>query len=492
MVTACEKCLAKHEIDLSRVDKPAVKYRCVSCGHVNTVFTPGDDGSGHNALKPLDAPEPYVAEPETEVPLPDPPALPQLSKPKISGLSIRSKITIIIVALVVTSLSIVGFVATSRGSRALSGQAQTHLQLVTGQKAMAYNSIFSRLQNEIEGVAVYAEYTFARPAISGDLGFRLLMPWTGAGYGNPALNATLVAEGLALQRVGIFLEALVQRNPYLELGYMATENGVFVADSEDVIGVIEAEQGYQPKKRAWYMAAVEKKDTIWTPPYIDVNTKKLIVSCATPVYLDDQTLVGVVGFDVLLDTIRRDIITLDIGYDSSAFLLGQKGRFLAKPGMDSRNIAWNQAVKADSALATDNPAFKKIIKQMMAGQTGVGSYTESGAGILIAYAPLPAIEASVGIVVSESAVMAPAVRIQKIITGIWVGVVVISVIIGLIIGNGITKPINALAMRAELISQGQTDLEEISNRRTDEIGVLIESFNRLVTSLKIAMSRSRK
>lgn len=51
------------------------------------------------------------------------------------------------------------------------------------------------------------------------------MPWTGSGYGNPVMNQALAPEVLALQRIGISLQGLV-RPPYLELGYMATQNNV--------------------------------------------------------------------------------------------------------------------------------------------------------------------------------------------------------------------------------------------------------------------------
>jgi HAMP domain-containing protein len=494
MLTACEKCLAKHQLDMSTVIKPTVKYRCKSCRHVNVVSNPEFESPHEEIIEPQapETNEEALPSGQASEPLSDYPPQPRPSTPRITGFSIKAKITMIIVALVVVSLSTVGFIATTKGSRALSTQAEKSLKLITGQKAKEYNNIFGRLQDEIEGVAIYAEHTFARDDISKDLGFRLLMPWTGSSYGNPNLNATLTAETLALQRVGIALQGLVRKNPYLELGYMATENNVFVADNEDVVGVIEAEIEYQPKKRSWYMGAVEKKETIWTQPYIDVNTKKLIVSCAAPVFLDNKKLIGVVGFDVLLDTIQTDIISLDIGYDSQAFLLGKTGSLLAKPGMSSKNFAWDQTVKTDNALETDNPEFRGIVKSMMAGETGIGTHTEDGNRIIVAYAPLPAIDASVGIVVSEKEVMKPAAEIRKIIIGVWVAVVFISVIVGLMIGNGITGPINNLAMRAELISQGQMDLEEIPNRRTDEIGVLIESFNRLVTSLKIAMSRTRR
>ncbi|MCG8683657.1 MAG: HAMP domain-containing protein [Desulfobacterales bacterium] len=508
MITACEKCSAKHQLDMSSITKPTARYKCQNCGHVNVIENPEfadndtaydqDQSEIFDALAQISSDQNDVSEPSEEAEDKkdpeqlEPSAQVPVKKPKISGMSIKAKITLIIVFLVISALSVVGFISASRGTAALSVQAESHLNLITAQKANEYNNIFSRLQEEIEGLAIHASHTFGRNDITEDLGYKMLMPWTGSAYGSSELKISLAPEILKLQRIGFILQGLVQKNPYLELGYMATENNVFVADNQGVIDVIGAEKGFIPNKRSWYVGAVEKDQTVWTDPYIDVNTKKLVVSCATPVYLDNGTLVGVLGFDVLLDTIQKDIISLDIGYDSQAFLLGKKGQLLAKPGMSSKNKSWTQTVKTDNALETGNAEFKAIIKQMMMGTQGIGSHTEGGNRILIAYAPIPAINASVGIVVSENKVMQPAEEIKKIIMYIWIGAVVISIIIGLMIGNGITKPINDMAMRADLISQGQMDLEEIATSRKDEIGVLIEAFNRLVTSLKIAMTRQRR
>jgi two-component system, sensor histidine kinase and response regulator len=495
MFAACENCQTRHKLDISTTEGPVAKYRCKKCGRINliTLNRPDDSaaietrehqrigsvhGQDNDGNDTLDGAELLQSNANIH--------------PQISGFSIKTKITFVITALIVVSLSTVGFIASKGGSNALSQQAEQHLALISSQKATEYNNIFTRIQNEMEGIAIYAQQTFARNTFAEDLQFDILMPWNGSTYGNPQETGEISTEILALQRVGTALQGLVQKNPYLELGYMATTSNAFVMDNEEIVGVIAAEQGFIPTQRPWYEDAVKKKGTIWTQPYVDVNTKNLIVSCATPVYSKAQTLIGVVGFDVLLDTIQKDIISLDIGYDSQAFLIGKTGDFLVKPGMGSTNIAWNQTVQSDNALQTDNADFKNIVKNMMVGKSGIGTHVEAGNRVIIAYAPLTAIDASVGIAVSEKEVMRPATDIQKLIMAVWVGVVILSIFVGLLIGNSITKPINKLTMQADLISQGKMDLEEISENRKDEIGVLIEAFNRLVSSLKIAMSRKRK
>jgi two-component system, sensor histidine kinase and response regulator len=411
---------------------------------------------------------------------------------QISGFSIKTKITLVIVLLAVSAVSVVGYIASSRGGNALYTQAEDHLTLITTQKAKEYNGIFKRLQDEIEGMAVYATQTFARDDISTDLNFKLLMPWTGKSYGNYEMKSTFRKEILALQRIGGVLKGLVAKNPYLELGYMATENNVMVLDDEKIVDVIAAEKGYIPSNRPWYTSAVMEKKTIWTQPYIDVNTKKLIVSCATPIYRKDQKLIGVVGFDVLLDTIQQDIISMDIGYNGQAFLLGQGGNVLAKPGMSGKNTAWDQSVKSDNALNTGNAQFKAIVQKMLAGESGLGIHSEGDNEIIVSYAPLPAIYASVGIVVTKDNVTRSASAIKNFILIVWVVVAIISIIAGLMLGNTITAPINKLIVTADMISQGKAPLKEIVTERKDEIGVLIGAFNRLIVSLRIAITRTKK
>jgi len=460
MIAVCKKCKAKQDVDISSVKGKVVRYNCNKCDTQNLFVIP-------SKVKKE-----------------------QLDKGKIKtdGLSLKTKITLIIVALVVISISAVGYISSDRGAKALADLARHNLQLITGQKATEYNAIFNRLQEEIEGIALFAEQTFARPSLGEGLNFAVLMPWTGSGYGTEQMKTTFASDINALREVNLVLKGIVENNPYIDLGYMATTNEVMILNDESTVDVIASRKEYIPSKRSWFTDAAEAKKTIWTAPYVDVVTKKLIVSCATPVYGANKQLLGVVGFDVSLDTIQKDIISLNIGHNSQAFLIGNKGNLLAKPNMGEVDADWNEAVKTDNLLETPNPGLKAIVTRMLNKENGVATYSENGETEIVAFASLPAIGASVGITVTESIVMKPATDIQKLIISVWGVVVVISILIGYLIGSGITRPINEIIGKANLISQGKTDLDLMSTNRKDEIGVLVESFNRLISSLKIAMS----
>jgi len=395
----------------------------------------------------------------------------------------------VIVFVVLVSLSVVGFIASYEGRRSLSSQAERNLSLVTSQKSKEYGLAFERIQDEVRGVAEFASKTFNRTGITGDLNIKVLLPWNGTTYGTPESREELSGELYTLQRIGIMLIGLVSNNAYLSLGYMATETGITVFDDEKTVGIIEELKGYDPRGRPWYTAAKKAGETIWTKPYIDANTKKLVVTCATPVYRGNKTLVGVVGFDVLLDTIQKDILTLDIGYKSYAFLVGSTGNALVRPGMNKQDKRWDETYQTDELLNTSNAEFNRIVHNMIKGVYGVETYSAEGEDKYLAYAPLSIIDASMGLVVSKADVIRPAITMQNIIIIVWVVVMLFSIVIGFVVGNNITKPINELTNMADLISQGKMDLDVLSEDRKDEIGVLTKAFNRLVISLKMAMSR---
>ncbi len=502
MIAVCESCGKKYRIDESRIKGKGVRVRCKACGEAMVITkqepatapaapprpeTTTSSRPPDSVLEPPTAIDPDELTSDEEESEPEPSVV--VKKPPIQGFSIKFKITMVMVLLVLLSLSFAGYMAISRSRSALSGQAENHLLHHARQKSDEYGISFNRIQDEVLGIADYASRVYERKGISSDIGMDVLMPWTGSGYGSPALEELLGEEIFVLQRIGSVIKSIVASNPFLSLGYFGSETQMTVFDKEETIEVIQDLEGFDVTTRPWYVSAKEAGKPIWTEPYVDANTKELVVTCATPVYRSDNSLAGIVGFDVLLDTIQKDILTLDIGYQSYAFLVNQEGSVLVRPGMQPRDARWDVTYKTDDLLHTSNPSFNRIIKKMTGQGTGVETYSAEEGERYIAYAPIRAINASMGIVASRDEVVKPADAIQKAIIIIWLVVLAISIGIGLLIGNSITRPINKLTVMADLISQGKMDLDIMEETRKDEIGVLTRAFNRLVMSLRLAMYR---
>ncbi len=400
------------------------------------------------------------------------------------SISIKTRITLTLVLLPLASLIVVGAIALFQNRDSLSAQAQSNLERIVKEKTVAYDHIFERVQDEVRAAADFASLTYESPLPTTSQPRRVLMPWTGTGYGNPDLRRSLNGDVLRLQVIGQVLQTLVANNPYLTLGYMATESGVTVFDKEKTVDVIEAIHGFDPRTRPWYTSAKEAGRPVWTELYVDANTKRLTVTAAAPVRGASGEFLGVVGMDVLLETLQRDILTIDIGYANEPFMIDSQGKVILRRGMDEKGTAWDRTYKTDNLLMDPNKAFTAIIHRMVASQSGIENYRESnGTMSVLAFAPILTVGSSLGVIVPASEIVKPVQDSGKLLIIVLAIFVVLAVGMGLLLANQVTGPIEELTILVDKASKGLVEMDEIPIRRMDEVGVLAQSFNRMVANL---------
>src|SRR5699024_6463501 len=108
--------------------------------------------------------------------------------------------------------------------------------------------------------------------------------------------------------------------------YIGTEAGDFLNALE-----LEAGDDFQFKERSWYQDAVEAAgDIIWTETYVDEGSGETILTAAKAYYKGGQ-LAGVVGADVLIDTLIDMIDKITIGEEGFAVIFDEEGKFVAHP-----------------------------------------------------------------------------------------------------------------------------------------------------------------
>lgn len=399
------------------------------------------------------------------------------------------------------SLIVVSFTVGIQTHTTLKESAKKDLIKTVSEKTIQYNLIFQRLSEDIDAVKIFAADTFERTDTLSDLKSLVLMPWVGEGtgygnnngYGSTEVNARLAFKIPKLQRIGKILKSVARSNDLILMAYFVTPEGIFIADQDIAVTDIGKAEAWVPKRRPWYQAAITKRATTWTKPYVDVSTKDLIVTVSSPLYNNDRELLGIVAFDVRLQTIKDDILKIDLEYEGYSLLVGNDGKTLVSPDIDKKNTTWNNSYYADNLLETKNLEFNSIVRKMVRQKIGLGVYEgKAGANKYLAYAPLKTLDASLGIVVSESEVVAPALAMLKWIALVAAFVSLIAIFIGVLLANSIAKPILELTDIANDISSGKKELTTLTVTRTDELGLLTEALNRLISSLRIAMERKKK
>ncbi|MEM9167295.1 MAG: SpoIIE family protein phosphatase [Planctomycetota bacterium] len=274
-------------------------------------------------------------------------------------------------------------------------------------------------------------------------------------------------------------------------------------------------EGFDPTRRVWYQQAVTSLDpngVIWTNPAIDAPTGQVRITCAAAAYRDDGSVLGVVGTDLLLLDIIREIQLPGTFAGVSEAMLVRLGdpppEGVPEPGPqvyasaaydEFGGATWDSPVAlerfgADNRLADGRTLGTALAEAMRSADhdtielphKGVDWYwtfqrlSQSDLYVLVGLSR-EAAESAAGTVTNEITTTIDRTRTQNlIVAGIVVSLVVL---VGLFGARSITKPIRSLAATAIAIADGNLDATA-DVRSRDEIGTLAASFNDMVPKLR--------
>lgn len=140
-----------------------------------------------------------------------------------------------------------------------------------------------------------------------------------------ATRKSIVAAGVqTVQSADDPLPAIVQtaKSGKFEAAYLGTPDKQMIADHD-----MQLPAGYDPTARPWYKDNVNAAGTVMTDPYIDMSTKKLVISFVAPV-TRNGTFAGVLGTDVLLDDIVSSVLGIKLVGEGYGMLIGKDGQVL--------------------------------------------------------------------------------------------------------------------------------------------------------------------
>ncbi|MDK2812224.1 MAG: polymerase subunit alpha, partial [Petrotoga sp.] len=127
------------------------------------------------------------------------------------------------------------------------------------------------------------------------------------------------------------------------------------------------------KDRGWFKQMKEANKLIYTDAYVDAITDKMVVTIATPVY-DNGELLGAFGIDLAIDQLPSIISQHTIKNEGYAFLVDTQGLVLYHP--NEEKILTENITEISGNLG-------EIGKQMISGNTGIGTYDYDGKSHII-------------------------------------------------------------------------------------------------------------
>lgn len=180
----------------------------------------------------------------------------------------------------------------------------------------------------------------------------------------------------------------------VDVAGLDTENiqGVFVADLDSSASITSAgsisDASYDVTTRAWYVCT-QTKSTVMTDVYVSASTGKSILSAATPVYNARGTVVGVVGIDIVIETIMDMMEDYTIGENGYTMLLDTNGNFIYHP-----NESWiDENVQnlgfTDNVYTAVTSGKSQQLKYVINGETKYGYIAPVGDTGFVAFSCIP-------------------------------------------------------------------------------------------------------
>nr|WP_036790578.1 methyl-accepting chemotaxis protein [Pleomorphomonas koreensis] len=233
--------------------------------------------------------------------------------------------------------------------------------------------------------------------------------------------------------------------------YLGEESGTFTISPK-----AEMPEGYDPRKRPWYIDTAKAASTQLTEPYIDLATNKVVISAAVPVKVDGK-LIGVFGGDFALDKLIERIKAANFGGIGQAFLVSSEGKILVHP---------------DAALVA------KPLSEAFAGLTtpATGAMAEAvfdGRDYVTTFVPIEGLPVKwyVGVAVDDDMAYASLDRLGlTALIATLAATALMLLALALVLKRVVAQPITAMTAAMRSLAGGNLGVDIPCLDRKDEIG----------------------
>lgn len=278
-------------------------------------------------------------------------------------------------------------------------------------------------------------------------------------------------------------ELAIKKNKNINLAFLGLENGVnFVSDPKVVEKFRHEIKYFDHRERIWYILAKERNHTVWSPLYIDVNTGELVITVSTPLIVDGKFL-GVIGFDLLLETLKNDILDIKFAGEGYPLLVDNEGYIFVHPEYTAAGKKWNESFKEENIFNISGLCI--IGNEIINGSTGFKIITMDGERYYAVFSPINEINGSLVFILPEKIVVESIQQMRERMLLIAALISICIVGIAIIFSSHIVKPLEKLQKATREIAKGNLNYR-VEVKGKDEVASLSKDFNKMADELEIS------
>ncbi len=245
---------------------------------------------------------------------------------------------------------------------------------------------------------------------------------------------------------------------------------VYMDNSNAVVTYEYSNADYDYFSQDYYTTAKEKMATSITTPYYDESSGVIMSSVVAPIIVNDS-FIGCVTVDLILETIQEVVNSIQVGTAGSAMLTDSDGAFIA--GVDESLIKNGDKI-TDSVISDEMAA---AASEIMTNESGSINYTAGGVAYNAYYKTISDLGWKFIIQIPTSELTDPVYQmIFKLIIVCVIGIIIAMLVVVLQV-KSITKNLVHVKQFAELLAKGDFTTQKLDINREDEIGQMANSLN---------------
>ncbi|WP_082824204.1 methyl-accepting chemotaxis protein [Crenobacter luteus] len=231
---------------------------------------------------------------------------------------------------------------------------------------------------------------------------------------------------------------------------------------------------YDPTVRPWYGLAKQVGKPTISEPYVDFDTKKLVVTVVAPVNAGGQ-LLAVAGGDIFIDALVKSVLGVKLNVDGYAFLVEKSGKVIAHP---DQTLTLKPIAEKIPALTSD-----KVGALAESGE--LAEVDSDGKSYFARLVAVPGTDWFLGVVVDRDQVLAPLNSLLYTVLATALAVFLVMVPLASFVLGRMLAGLARLRDAMREISQGEGDLtRRIEVAGEDEIAETAHAFNGFIERLQ--------
>ncbi|MBF4692108.1 methyl-accepting chemotaxis protein [Fusibacter ferrireducens] len=228
----------------------------------------------------------------------------------------------------------------------------------------------------------------------------------------------------------------------------------------------------------WYVIGDTKAPIAWTEPYYNVVSNKTMITATAPIRNASGKMIGVATGDFDIGNIQKIVGDISLGESSKAFamLLTSDGNYISNKSEEMANIEKGAFLN----IANDeNISLASIAPNIIENKKGVAYYASSDGENTLYFDSIDETGWIVCISIPNSEIYQPVKDIVLKIIWITLGAVILAIILVVVLAKRMTNPIFGLQNAVSEIAEGNlTHIYE--TKGSDEIG----SMGRLIEDMR--------